>query len=165
MKTIENSITVDVPLSRAYNQWTQFEEFYLFMEGVKEVKQVDAKRLHWKVEIAGKSKEWDADIIEQVPDHRITWRSTGGAKNSGTINFISLGAEQTRVNLHLDYDPQGIAETLGDAFGVVSTRVAGDLKRFKEYIEKNPASGGWRGEIHGQEVQSATSVRSTQTTS
>ena len=159
MKTIENSITVDVPVSRAYNQWTQFEEFHLFMEGVKEVKQVDDKRLHWKAEIAGKIKEWDAEIFEQVPDQRIAWRSTGGAKNSGTISFTSLGANQTKVILHLDYDPEGIAENLGDAFGVVSARLAGDLKRFKEFIEKRPASGGWRGEIHGQEVQPAGSAR------
>ena len=98
MKTIENSITVDVPVSRAYNQWTQFEEFHLFMEGVKEVKQVDDKRLHWKAEIAGKIKEWDAEIFEQVPDQRIAWRSTGGAKNSGTISFTSLTASIKRWN-------------------------------------------------------------------
>lgn len=159
MKTIEDSITVDVPVSRAYNQWTQFEEFHLFMEGIKEVKQVDPKRLHWKAEIAGKTKEWDAEIFEQVPDQRIAWRSTGGARNSGTIDFTALGAEQTKVTLHLDYEPEGVAETLGDAFGVVSARVAGDLKRFKEFIEKRPASGGWRGEIHGQEVQPAVSTR------
>ncbi len=164
MKTIQDSIIVDVPVSRAYNQWTQFEEFHLFMEGVKQVKQVDAKRLHWKAEIAGKVKEWDAEIFEQVPDQRIAWRSTGGAKNSGTILFTSLGAEQTRVTLHLDYDPEGVAETLGDAFGVVSAQVTGDLKCFKEFIEKRPASGGWRGEIHGQEVQPAKSVRTTQAT-
>lgn len=159
MKTIEESITINVPVSRAYNQWTQFEEFHIFMEGVKEVKQVDDKRLHWKAEIGGTVKEWDAEIYEQIPDQRIAWRSTGGAKNSGTIHFTSLGAEQTKVALHLDYDPKGIVENIGDAFGVVSARVAGDLKRFKEFIEKRPASGGWRGEIHGQEVQPAASVR------
>jgi uncharacterized membrane protein len=159
MKTIEDSITVDVPVSRAYNQWTQFEEFHVFMGGIKEVIQLDDKRLHWKAEIAGKIKEWDAEIFEQVPDQRIAWRSTGGAKNSGTINFTPLGAEQTKLSLHLDYDPKGIAENLGDAFGVVSAKVAGDLKRFKDFIEKRPASGGWRGEIHGQEVQPAASAR------
>ena len=160
MKTTENSITVDVPVSRAYNQWTQFEEFHLFMEGVKEVKQVDDKRLHWKAEIGGKVKEWDAEIFEQVPDQRISWRSTGGAKNSGTISFTPLGSDRTELNLHLDYDPEGVAENLGSAFGVVSARVAGDLKRFKEFIESSPAgTGAWRGEIHGKEVQPAGSVR------
>jgi uncharacterized membrane protein len=158
MKTIEDSITVEVPLSRAYNQWTQFEEFHLFMEGVKEVKQIDDKRLHWKAEIAGKTKEWDAEIVEQVPDQRIAWRSTVGAKNSGTVTFTSLGVNQTKVVLHLEYDPEGVVENVGDAFGVVSMRVAGDLKRFKEFIEKQPATGGWRGEIHGQEVQPAGST-------
>src|SRR5688572_29002463 len=119
MKTIEHSITVDVPVSRAYNQWTQFEEFHIFMESVKEVKQVDSKRLHWKAEIAGRTKEWDAEIFEQIPDRRIAWRSTSGAQNSGMINFSSMGADQTEVNLHLNYGPQGFAENLGDAFGVV----------------------------------------------
>lgn len=153
MKTIEDSIIVDVPVGRAYNQWTQFEEFHLFMEGVKEVKQLDDKRLHWKAEIAGKVKEWDAEIFEQMPDQRIAWRSTGGAKNSGVINFAALGAEQTKVTLHLAYDPEGVAENIGDALGVVSARVVGDLKRFKEFIEKRHATGGWRGEIHGREVR------------
>lgn len=155
MKTIEDSVTVEVPLSRAYNQWTQFEEFHLFMEGVKEVKQLDDKRMHWKAEIAGRTKEWDAEIVEQVPDQRIAWRSTEGAKNAGTVTFTSSGVNQTKVVLHLEYDPEGVVENVGDAFGVVSTRVAGDLKRFKEFIEKRAATGGWRGEIHGQEVQPA----------
>lgn len=153
MKTIEHSITVDVPVSRAYNQWTQFEEFHVFMESIKEVKQVDDKRLHWKAEIGGRTKEWDAEIFEQIPDRRIAWRSTSGAQNSGMINFASIGADQTKLNLHLNYGPQGFAEILGDAFGVVSARVEGDLKRFKEFIEKRPASGGWRGEIRGQDVR------------
>ena len=98
-------------------------------------------------------------VWPQVPDQRIAWRSTGEAKNSGSISFTSLGAEQAKVNLHLDYDPEGITENIGGALEVVSTRVAGDLKRFKEFIEKRPATGGWRGEIHGQEVQSASSSR------
>lgn len=152
MKTIESSVIVDVPINQAYNQWTQFEEFHVFMEGVKSVTQVDDKRLHWKAEIGGKVKEWDAEIFEQIPDQCISWRSTTGAKNSGSINFTGLGADQTKVVVHLVYEPEGIAETLGDVFGILSARVAGDLRRFKEFIEKRPASGGWRGEIHGQEV-------------
>ena len=158
MKTIENSITVNVPVNQAYNQWTQFEQFPVFMEGVKEVKQLDDKRLHWRAEIAGKIKEWEAEIFEQIPDQRIAWRSTGGAKNSGMVNFTPLGVDQTKVDLHLAYAPEGIAEIFGDAFGVVSARVTGDLKRFKEFIEKRPASDGWRGEIHGKKVQPTTST-------
>jgi len=160
MKTIENSITVDVPVNEAYKQWTQFEDFHLFMDGVKEVIQLDDKRLHWKAEIAGMTKEWDAEIFDQIPDQLIAWRSTGGAKNSGTVNFTSLGAARTRMNVQLEYDPEGVAEALGDAFGVVSARVSGDLQRFKEFIEKRPlATGGRRGEVHGKEVQRTESAR------
>ena len=155
MKTVAETITVVAPLRRTYNQWTQFEEFHLFMEGVKEVKQLDDKRLHWKAEIAGKVKEWDAVITEQIPDQRIAWRSTSGAQNSGTVEFGALGAEQTAVTLHLDYEPEGVAENIGGALGLVASRVEGDLKRFKEFIEGRQATGGWRGEIHGDKVQPA----------
>lgn len=148
MKTIAESITVNVPVSQAYNQWTQFEEFPHFMEGVKEVKQLDDKRLHWKAEIAGKSEEWYAEITEQVPDQRIAWRSTSGAKNSGTISFSALGENETAVNLEVSYEPQGMVENIGDLLGLVSSRVSGDLARFKEFIEtRHSATGGWRGEI------------------
>lgn len=148
MKTIKQSITVNIPVTQTYNQWTQFEEFPRFMEGVKEVKQLDDKRLHWKAEIAGKSEEWNAEIIEQKPDQLISWRSTTGAKNSGTIYFASQGANQTVVTLEVDYEPVGIIENLGDLVGLVSARVSGDLARFKEFIEtRHSATGGWRGEI------------------
>ena len=148
MKTIKKSITVYIPVTQTYNQWTQFEEFPRFMEGVKEVKQLDDKRLHWKAEIAGKSEEWDAEIIEQIPDQRIAWRSTNGAKNSGTIHFSAQGAYQTDVTLEVDYEPEGLIENLGDLLGLVSERVSGDLERFKEFIEtRHSATGGWRGEI------------------
>ena len=148
MKTIAESITVNVPVSQAYNQWTQFEEFPHFMEGVIEVKQLDDKRLHWKAEIAGKSEEWYAEITEQIPDERIAWHSTSGAKNSGTITFSAQGENQTAVNLQVDYEPEGMVENLGDLLGLVSARVSGDLTRFKEFIEtRHSATGGWRGEI------------------
>ena len=157
MKTIKDTITVDAPLSRTYNQWTQFEEFHLFMQGVKEVKQLDDKRLHWKAEIAGQEKEWDAEITEQDPDRRIAWHSTNGAKNAGAVDFAALGAEQTTVTLPLDYEPEGLVENVGGALGVVSARVEGDLKRFKEFIETRQATGAWRGVIHGGRVQPAAS--------
>jgi uncharacterized membrane protein len=148
MKTIVKTITVNVPLSQSYNQWTQFEEFPHFMEGVKEVKQLDDKSLHWKAEIAGKSEEWYAEITEQIPDQRIAWRSTSGAKNSGAVNFSAQGANQTEVNLEVEYEPEGMVENLGDMVGIVSARIFGDLNRFKEFIEtKHTATGGWRGEI------------------
>ncbi len=148
MKTIAKTITVNVPLSQAYSQWTQFEEFPHFMEGVKEVKQLDDKSLHWKAEIAGKSEEWNAEITEQIPDQRIAWRSTSGAKNSGEVNFSAQGADQTEVNLEVEYEPEGMVENLGDMVGLVSARIFGDLNRFKEFIEtKRTATGSWRGEI------------------
>ena len=151
METIEKSIEVERPVSTVYNQWTQFEEFPQFMEGVKEVRQLDDRRLHWKAEIGGKTKEWDAEIFEQIPDERIAWRSMTGAKNSGMVNFHSGSPNTTRVTLKLNYEPEGIAETLGDTLGLVSTRVERDLARFKAFIEsRGEPSGAWRGEIHGR---------------
>jgi uncharacterized membrane protein len=161
MEHIEKSIDVNAPLSAVYNQWTQFEDFPEFMEGVTEVRQLDDKRLHWKAKIAGKEKEWDAEIFEQTPDACIAWRSISGVMNSGKVSFQSLGPDKTRVNLKINYDPQGIVENLGGALGVVSARVQGDLNRFKDFIEsRRTETGAWRGEIHGRSVegQSATSA-------
>lgn len=160
METIEKSIEVNVPINAVYNQWTQFEEFPKFMEGVEEVQQLGDKRLHWKAEIGGKHKEWDAEIFEQVPDQRIAWRSTTGAKNSGMINFFPVGPNATRVTLSLNYEPEGAMEKVGDALGLVSGRVEGDLERFKEFIEsRGQETGGWRGEIHGRDISAGSSAR------
>jgi uncharacterized membrane protein len=153
MESIEKRIEVDAPLSTVYNQWTQFEDFPQFMEGVKEVRQVDDKRLHWVAEIAGKRKEWDAEIFEQVPDQTIAWRSMGGAKNSGQVSFEPADNNSTRVCLKLNYDPEGALENVADALGVVGRRVEGDLERFKKFIEtRRHETGSWRGEIHKREV-------------
>jgi ribosome-associated toxin RatA of RatAB toxin-antitoxin module len=159
MSTVEKSIEVNVPVRTAYDQWSQFEEFPRFMEGVEEVRQLDDKRLHWRAQIAGKQEEWDAEIIEQVPDQRIVWRSTSGAQNDGTVTFEPIDANRTRVMLRLDYHPQSFMEKAGDALGFVSTRVEGNLKRFKEFIEsRGVETGAWRGEIHGAEVEPGTSA-------
>lgn len=148
MSTIEKSIDVDVPLQTAYNQWTQFEEFPRFMEGIEEVRQLDDKRLRWRAEIAGKLKEWDSEIIEQIPDQRIAWRSTSGADNAGTVTFSPLAENKTRVTVEMVYDPSGFVENVGDVLGIADRRVAGDLDRFKEYIEsRGRESGAWRGKI------------------
>ena len=153
MATIEKSIEVEVPVRTAYNQWTQFEEFPKFMEGVKEVRQLDDKRLHWRAEVLGKDVEWIADITQQIPDQRITWRSTSGAKNAGSVSFEPLGPNRTRATLRIEYEPEGAAETAGSMLGLVSARVEGDLKRFKKFIEeRGQETGQWRGEIHGQHV-------------
>ena len=150
MDTVEKSIVVNVPVSTAYNQWTQFEEFPEFMDGVQEVHQEDDTTLHWRANIAGKDVEWDADITEQTPDERISWRSTTGAYNAGTVSFQPDGGDSTRVTLKLEYEPQGFFENVGSALGFVDNRVDGDLERFKEFIEeRGTESGAWRGEVHG----------------
>jgi uncharacterized membrane protein len=148
MSVIEQSIEIDVPVKTAYNQWTQFEEFPRFMEGVKEVKQIDDRHLHWKADIAGKEKEWNAEITEQIPDERIAWRSREGAKNGGVVTFHRLSDSKSKVMLQMEYDPDGVVEKVGDAAGVVSQRVLGDLERFKEYIEsRRQETGAWRGTV------------------
>jgi uncharacterized membrane protein len=158
MATIEKSIEVNVPVRTAYNQWTQFEEFPQFMEGVEEVQQLDDKRLHWRASIAGKTEEWHAEIVEQTPDTVVAWRSTTGAENAGRVSFAPAGMNATRVTLRLDYDPEGIVESAGDKLGFVSRRVEGDLERFKEFIESRGAeTGAWRGEIHGGTLESGAS--------
>jgi uncharacterized membrane protein len=148
MERIQKSIYVDCPLRTVYNQWTQFEEFPRFMEGVKSVTQLDDKRLHWEAEIGGKYKEWYARITEQIPDHRIAWQSEAGEDTSGTVSFQSEKPNRTRVDLELCYDPKGFVESAGDSLGVVSRRVENDLERFKDFIEnRNRETGAWRGTI------------------
>src|SRR5689334_21966051 len=148
MSVIEKSIEINVPVKTAYNQWTQFEEFPRFMEGVKEVKQIDDTHLHWKTEVGGKEKEWKAEITEQIPDERIAWRSREGAKNAGVVTFDRLSDSKSKVMLQLEYDPDGVVEKVGDAAGVVSQRVLGDLERFKQYIEsRRQETGEWRGTV------------------
>lgn len=148
MANIERSIDVNVPVRTAYNQWTQFEEFPKFMEGVQEVKQLDNKKLHWRANIAGKEEEWDAVITEQEPDMRVAWTNTTGARNAGVVTFHHLDDNKTRVMLQLDYEPEGVIENVGSALGFVERRVKGDLERFKEFIEsRGNETGAWRGEI------------------
>src|SRR5919206_4114871 len=164
--SIEKSIEVNVPVHTAYNQWTQFESFPEFMEGVEEVRQLDHQRLHWRARIGGKEKEWDAEIVEQQPDQRVAWRSLSGAANDGVVTFEPIDADTTRVTLALDYDPEGFLENVGDALGLVSRRVEGDLNRFKEFIESRGAeTGAWRGEIHGGQSQRDASSATTSTAS
>jgi uncharacterized membrane protein len=151
MERIEKSIEVRCPVHSVYNQWTQFEDFPKFMTGVKEVRQIDDTHVHWRAEVWGKDKEWDAEIVEQVPDQRIAWRSTTpDAPNAGTVRFEPLGADRTRVNLTMEYEPQGAIEKAGDSLGVMSGRVEKTVKQFKEFIERRGSeTGGWRGEVRG----------------
>jgi uncharacterized membrane protein len=146
--TLEQSIDVNVPLSTAYNQWTQFEEFPEFMEGVEEVRQLDDTHLHWVAVIGGRRHEWDAVITEQRPDERVAWRNTDGQDNAGVVTFHRLSDVTTRVMVQMDYVPQGVTEKLGSAAGVPDRQVAGDLERFKQLVEQRGGeSGGWRGEV------------------
>jgi uncharacterized membrane protein len=149
MSTIEQSIEVRVPVRTAYNQWTQFEEFPRFMEGVEKVIQLDDKRLHWVAEVGGKHKEWDAEITEQKPDERIAWRSTDGPWNAGVVTFHYLDENRCRVMLQMEVEPDTLVERFGDVLGILERRVKGDMERFKEFIETRGAeTGAWRGEIH-----------------
>jgi uncharacterized membrane protein len=148
MSTVQKSIDVNAPVNSVYNQWTQFEDFPAFMEGVKEVRQLDDSHLHWCAEIAGKDVEWDAEITEQIPDQRIAWRSVDGTPNAGVVSFHRLNDGATRVMLQMDYDPEGVIENAGDMLGMLSHRVEGDLERFKDFLEsRGSETGSWRGEI------------------
>jgi uncharacterized membrane protein len=151
---ITDHIEVDVPVRVAYDQWTQFESFPRFMEGVDRVVQLDDKTLEWTATIAGKTKHWRAEILEQQPDQIVSWRSTEGARNDGAVRFESLGLDRTRIDLELDLEPEGIVEKAGDALGIVERRVKGDLERFREFIEgRGQATGDWRGRVEGGVVE------------
>jgi uncharacterized membrane protein len=148
MSTIEQSIEVKVPVRTAYNQWTQFEDFPHFMEGVEKVNQIDDVNLHWVAEIAGQHREWDAKITEQTPDERIAWTNTDGTKNAGVVTFHRIDDNTTRVMLQMEFDGAGFAEKAADALGIVEGRVKGDLERFKKFIEERGSeTGAWRGEV------------------
>lgn len=146
---VQKSVEVDVPVRTAYNQWTQFEEFPSFMSGVQQVTQVDDTTVHWVAEIAGVRREWDAAVLEQVPDTKVAWAAQSGATNAGAVYFTPIGTERTQVTLELEYEPEGLVEKAGDAIGVVERQAEGDLERFKAYIENRAAeTGGWRGEVN-----------------
>jgi uncharacterized membrane protein len=155
-RTIDSSIEVNVPVTTAYNQWTQFEDFPLFMEGIDHVQQLDDTRLHWAATIAGRKAEWDAKILEQHPDRQISWISEDGKKTRGTVMFEPRGEGKTLVRLSMSYQAEGPAETLGSAAGLDTRRVRGDLERFKELIEsRGQETGAWRGEVSaGEKKQS-----------
>ncbi len=148
MTKVEKSIEVAVPVSTAYNQWTQFEEFPQFMSGVKQVEQLDDRTLRWVAEIAGVRRQWVATVLEQVPDQKVAWAATEGATNAGAVTFVAVPAGGTRVTLTLDYEPEGLVEKAGDALNVVERQATGDLERFKSFIEsRGGETGGWRGEV------------------
>jgi len=148
MSTVEKSIDVDVPVSTAYNQWTQFESFPQFMEGVDRIDQTSDTMTHWVTSIGGVTREFDAEITEQHPDERVAWTSVDGPKNAGVVTFHRLGPDRTRIMLQMDFEPEGVVENVGDKLGIVGRRADGDLKRFKSFIEsRGTETGAWRGEV------------------
>ncbi|MEA3214302.1 MAG: hypothetical protein QOJ19_458 [Acidimicrobiia bacterium] len=148
MSEHRSSIDVRVPVRTVYDQWTQFETFPQFMEGVETVQQVTDTRLHWVAKIGGMRREWDAEITEQRPDQRVAWKSVSGARNAGVVTFHRIDEGSTRVQLDMDIDPDGMVENAGDKLGFIERRLEGDLKRFKDYIEnRGIATGAWRGEV------------------
>ena len=154
MSAIEESIQVHAPLRAVYDQWTQFEEFPKFMEGIKEVRQTDATHLHWVAAFAGHEHEWDAVISEQRPDERIAWTNTDGTDNAGVVTFHRIDDDRTQVMVQMDFVPEGVVEKLGNALGVPDRRVKGDLARFKELMESSDhhTADGWRGEVQRPEA-------------
>jgi uncharacterized membrane protein len=153
MTKIERSIEVDVPTRVAYDQWTQFEDFPQFMDGVERVVQEDDRFLRWTATIGGQRREWIAEIIDQTPDVRVAWTSVEGAVNAGAVMFAPVGAERTRVTLTMEVEPSGAVESVGVALGFLDRQVTGDLERFKDFIESRAVpTGAWRGEIHGDSI-------------
>jgi uncharacterized membrane protein len=148
MAEVKESVDVKVPVSTAYNQWTQFEEFPRFMGGVEQVQQLDDTHLRWAAQVAGKRQEWDAEIVEQRPDERIAWAATGGKGNAGVVTFEPVSTNETRVTVQMDWQPEGVAENIGVAIGMDDRQVSKDLERFKELIESQGfETGAWRGEV------------------
>ena len=159
MARFEDSIDVDVPVGTAYNQWTQFETFPAFMEGVESVEQLDERTLRWTASVAGRTKEWVARITDQTPDTRIAWKSVDGADNAGAVLFAPLDGDRSRVTLKLEAEPKGAVETVGAELGLLENRVKGDLERFKTFIEgRRGETGAWRGEIHGEKIRADAAV-------
>jgi len=154
METVKETIEVNVPVSTAYNQWTQFADFPKFMDGVKSVEQLDDTHLRWVAEVGGESRDWQAEIVEQVPDQRIAWRATDDEGPNGLVRFEPLGEATTLVTVEMSYEPEGLKEQLGAKIGLDSRQVKEDLKRFKEIVEAmGSETGAWRGEVHAGERQ------------
>ena len=150
MPKIEDSIDVQVPVPQAYNQWTQFEEFPKFMEGIQSVQQLDDTHVQWIGELRGESRQWTTEITEQKPDEKIAWKTIDGEiKNDGVVTFEQVGDGQTRINVQMDVEGESTVENVaGDLLGTVKKQVHGDLERFKQLIEnRGEETGAWRGEV------------------
>jgi uncharacterized membrane protein len=156
MPKVEDSIEVHVPVQQAYNQWTQFEEFPKFMEGIQSVRQIDDTHVEWVAEIRGESRSWTTEITEQQPDEKIAWKTIDGeVRNDGVVTFEQAGDGQTLVQVQMDVEGDSKAENVaGDLLGVVKAQVHGDLERFKQLIEsRDQETGAFRGEIEDGETK------------
>jgi len=152
MSRIVKTITVDAPIDAAYGQWTQFETFPTFMEGVDSVHQIDDRTLDWTATVGGRTKTWRARIVDQSPPDRIAWKSLDGSQNDGAVTFASKGSGRTEIRVVIDADPDGLIEQVGDRLGFLDHRIGGDLDRFKDFIEgRSVPTGSWQGEIHGDD--------------
>ena len=152
METIKETTELNVPVNTAYNQWTQFEDFPKFMEGVESVRQLDDTHLHWTAEISGEAREWRSEIVEQIPDQKIAWRAEDGTGPNGIVMFEPLGQDTTLLTVEMSYEPEGVKEQLGAKAGLDSRQVKEDMKRFKEMVEAmGSETGAWRGEVHAGE--------------
>jgi uncharacterized membrane protein len=148
MSTVTESVDVDVPITTAYDQWTQFESFPQFMDGVEEIRQIDDTHNHWVIKVAGVTREFDATITEQHPEERIAWRADDGPNHAGVVTFHRLDDNKTRVTAQMDIDPEGFVENVADKAGILDRRIKADMKRFKEFIESRASeTGGWRGDV------------------
>ena len=155
METVKETIQVDVPVSTAYNQWTQFEEFPKFMDGVESVEQIDDTHLRWVAEVGGERREWQAEIVEQVPDEKLAWRAVDGDGPNGIVTFEPLGEEKTLITVEMSYEPEGLKETLGAKVGLDNRQVREDIERFKQVVEVlDRETGAWRGEVHSGQRRS-----------
>ena len=155
METVKETIDVAVPVSTVYNQWTQFEEFPKFMDGVESVGQIDDTHLRWTAEVGGERREWQAEIVEQVPDEKVAWHAVDGNGPNGIVTFEPLGEEKTLVTVEMSYEPEGRKETLGAKIGLDTRQVREDLQRFKQLVEAlGRETGAWRGEVHSGQRRS-----------
>jgi uncharacterized membrane protein len=155
METIKESIDVGVPVSTAYNQWTQFEEFPKFMDGVQSVEQIDDTHLRWVAEVGGERREWRSEIVEQIPDEKLAWRADDGNGPNGIVAFEPLGEDKTLITVEMSYEPEGLKETLGAKIGLDNRQVREDLERFKQVVEVlGQETGAWRGEVHSGQRRS-----------
>ncbi len=148
MASVEQSIELDVPVRVAYDQWTRFEDFPKFMDGVEEVRQLDPTHTHWRTKVGGKEEEFSAEITEQHPDERVAWHSTSGPSHAGVVTFHRLSDERSKIMLQLDVEPDGVVEKVGAAIGVLGHRTKGDLERFKALVEQRAdAPGDFRPQV------------------